>query len=369
MLFWIIAIALTIIALVAMVLPFGRKHAADQSRAALATALKAELAEIELDRGERFSDSAEADAARAEVARRLFALEREEQVSHTGGHVPGWAWSLLLIPVLAVPTYLYLGAPEYPDQPVAARLDLQPDPAMAGIEALVEKVERQLRATPDDALGWQVIAPVYVRLGRFEDASIAYANAVKYFNGPADKRSALLADHAELIISRANGAVPPGAKAILDEAIAADPENQKALFFNAIAIEQNGTPDEAKANWQALVDRFSGINPPWLEIARQRLGLPSVPAQPGPTAEDVAAAQDMAPEDRNEMINSMVARLAERLKAEPNDIAGWERLVRAYGVLNRLDDARQAVADANKAFAAGTPEAARIEALANELKL
>ena len=57
----------------------------------------------------------------------------------------------------------------------------------------------------------------------------------------------------------------------------------------------------------------------------------------GPTEEDVKAAQEMSPEDRQEMIESMVTQLAERLQENPNDLAGWTRLVRSDTILGKQD--------------------------------
>jgi cytochrome c-type biogenesis protein CcmH len=46
----------------------------------------------------------------------------------------------------------------------------------------------------------------------------------------------------------------------------------------------------------------------------------------------------------------MVAMLAARLKADPNDALAWVRLMRAYTVLGETEKAKQALADARKAF-------------------
>lgn len=69
----------------------------------------------------------------------------------------------------------------------------------------------------------------------------------------------------------------------------------------------------------------------------------------GPTQAQMKAAQDMAPEDRQAMIQSMVAQLAERLKENPDDIAGWTRLARSYTVMNQTGKAKDALAQALKA--------------------
>jgi cytochrome c-type biogenesis protein CcmH len=50
------------------------------------------------------------------------------------------------------------------------------------------------------------------------------------------------------------------------------------------------------------------------------------------------------------MIRSMVARLADRLKENGNDVEGWQRLLRAYMVLGERDKANAAAADAKRAL-------------------
>ena len=93
---------------------------------------------------------------------------------------------------------------------------------------------------------------------------------------------------------------------------------------------------------------------PWLPMVREALtrvaGGTSAATSPGPTAEDIATAGGMSKKDRGEMIRSMVARLADRLKEDGNDIEGWQRLLRAYMVLGERDKANAAAADAKRAL-------------------
>jgi cytochrome c-type biogenesis protein CcmH len=56
----------------------------------------------------------------------------------------------------------------------------------------------------------------------------------------------------------------------------------------------------------------------------------------------------MKPEDRAQMIRGMVDGLATRLQKNPDDVEGWLRLGRAYGVLEEPDKARDALGEAAK---------------------
>ena len=50
------------------------------------------------------------------------------------------------------------------------------------------------------------------------------------------------------------------------------------------------------------------------------------------------------------MVVGMVEGLAQRLKRNGKDLAGWQRLLKAYTVLGRRDDARAALAEARRNF-------------------
>jgi len=69
---------------------------------------------------------------------------------------------------------------------------------------------------------------------------------------------------------------------------------------------------------------------------------------PGPSAADMAAAGEMTPDERSEMIRGMVERLAARLEEAPNDIEGWKRLGNARRVLGELLEAEKAYGRALK---------------------
>jgi cytochrome c-type biogenesis protein CcmH len=51
----------------------------------------------------------------------------------------------------------------------------------------------------------------------------------------------------------------------------------------------------------------------------------------------------MRPEDRQQMIRTMVDGLAARLEQNPDDVAGWQRLARAWRVLGEKQKAEEAL--------------------------
>ncbi|MEX6634274.1 c-type cytochrome biogenesis protein CcmI [Hyphococcus lacteus] len=66
----------------------------------------------------------------------------------------------------------------------------------------------------------------------------------------------------------------------------------------------------------------------------------------GPSVEEMKAAQNLSPEDRNAMIEGMVEGLAARLETEPDDIEGWTMLARSYSVLGEFQKSANAYSQA-----------------------
>ena len=57
----------------------------------------------------------------------------------------------------------------------------------------------------------------------------------------------------------------------------------------------------------------------------------------GPSAEDIAAMENLSEEDRTAAIEGMVESLRARLESEPNDAQGWTRLLRSRKVLGQTE--------------------------------
>jgi cytochrome c-type biogenesis protein CcmH len=83
----------------------------------------------------------------------------------------------------------------------------------------------------------------------------------------------------------------------------------------------------------------------------------------------VAAAEKLSAEDRAKMIAQMVDGLAQRLRRDGGDLAGWQRLINAYVVLGREQEARKALAEARSKFPADETALAALAALAKSLGL
>ncbi len=367
---WLVFSLMTAAAIFAVLWPLSRRtplrHGSDIA------VYRDQLDEVSRDRAAGLIGEAEAEAARVEVSRRLIAaadaatteVPAPQAAARRRRRVTTVA-AFILLPTGAVLLYLALGSPQLPGQPLAARLQV-PDEANS-IASQIARVERHLEQTPDDGRGWEVIAPVYMRLGRFDDAVRAWRNAIR-LNGPSGAREA---EFGEAQVAAANGVVTAEAKAAFERALALDGQNVMARFYMGMAADQDGRRADADKIWR---DLLSSAPPgaPWIEVVRQAIArdTPGIAANapptqnaPGPSPADVDAARQMNAQDRDQMIRGMVARLADKLKADGNDVEGWERLLRAYMVLGERDKAHDAATDARKALGSDPDKLRRLDAV------
>ncbi len=358
MLQWILMAVMTAVASLAVLAPLGRRP--DNAEGSARSIYRDQLDELGRERAEGLIGESEAEAARIELSRRLLKADAAPVGAAGTGRksvIAVFLVAAVLLPAVALATYLQLGAPATPDQPLASRGSVAAD---ADIATLIGKVEQHLATDPEDGAGWELLGPVYLKLGRFDDAVRAYGNAVRIL-GPTADREALLG---EALTSQAGGLVTADAKAAFDRALALDPKNERAAFYEAVAAGQTGDKDVAVSAWTKLI-ASAPPGAPWLPVARAELAKIENPA-PGPDAAAIADAATKPPEEQQAMIAGMVDRLATRLDGAPEDPEGWARLFRAYMVLGRIDEANAALARARTALAAKPDLLAKVESAAAE---
>lgn len=319
--------------------------------------------------GRGLIDAGEAQAARNEISRRLLAAAGGEDeaarrpLAQRGRAGIGLALSLF-IAVLATGGYLVLGSPQLPGMALAERqarplAEQDPQMLLAGIEA-------HLQANPEDGRGWEVIAPYYLKIRRFEDAAAAYANALRLEGESAGRLSGL----GEALTQAEGGTVTADARDAFARALALEPSLVRPRFYLAMALEQQGQLTEAETAWRALL-ADAPEQAPWRPVVLQRLATISAElGRPeGENTQEAPAAATPSAGERQEMIDQMVARLAGRLAENGRDLDGWLRLIHSYGVLGRMADARQAVASARENFADDAEALARIDQAEKELSI
>jgi len=349
MILWSIFALMTIGAVAAVWWPLVRQRTSVRSGSDIAV-YRDQLEEIDRDEAASLIGGVEAEAARVEVSRRLIAAG-EIAKSASGVAAPGppgryrratLAAAIVLLPLGAGATYFSLGSPNLVPVSMSAATDGQSLPG--GIENTVAEVETYLESNPGNGRGWELLAPVYLRLGRFDDAVKARRNALEIF-GPDAAR---LGDLGEAMVLAANGVVTAEAKGLFERANAADPEDVMAQYYLGLSAKQNGRRDEAEKRWRALLSS-APEGAEWLPLVRNAL------ARIDEKSPSVVAARPSAavapPEHNGGAIEAMVERLAERLKKDGSDVPGWIQLVRSWRVLGKADKVKAAIADARTALA------------------
>ena len=375
MIFWIAVAVLAAAVTYAVTRPLGRARDVGTTGQSDLAVYKDQLQEIDSDRARGLLSDAEAEAARLEISRRVLRqadddkkLVAAEKAEPQRSLLPVFYAAWAAIPALSLALYMFYGAPGKPGQPLSERLAAKVDTAQTN--DLVAKVEARLREHPEDGKGWDVIAPIYMAQGNFEDAANAYATAMKYL-GETAKR---LEGFSVARIRASNDLVPEDAKKSLNRALELEPKHPEPRIWLGLGKEQEGNITGAVADYQSLLSA-AAPDAPWRNAVQKRLAAlqAKMPAEPGkvaaPASPDAAAVANMAPEARQQMINNMVEGLAERLKKDGNDLTGWLKLVRAYKVLGRNDDAASALSEARKQFASDEKSLSELNDLAKSLGL
>ncbi len=114
------------------------------------------------------------------------------------------------------------------------------------LEQSVATMRERVKASPDDANAWAMLAHSQEMLGNYADASASYARLVEL--RPKDPQ--VLADAADAL-ALANGRVLAGAPVqLIERSLALDPNNLKALSLAATAAFERKDPTAAIGYWQ-----------------------------------------------------------------------------------------------------------------------
>jgi cytochrome c-type biogenesis protein CcmH len=392
MVFWILVAGLVAAVTLAIIRPLARSDtersgAADNAEADIAV-YKDQLKEVASDEASGTLAAGDAESARSEIARRLLRTTTAAENASTPprGRYRFATWTSVVtsiaLPVASLALYLTYGTPGLPGDPLSARLTESAD--VQKPNDLVAKVEARLREHPEDGAGWSVIAPVYYAMGRYTDAATAYANAMKLVGETPER----LQGFANARIRTENGIVPEDARKALERILVLAPDKKEPRIWLALAKEQDGKIAEAAADYRKLIDE-APTDAPWRKVIEARLAsltpggekksatdngekstsAEAATAPPSSSAPNASAVAAMTPEERQAFITRMVDGLAARLKSDGSDSAGWLKLIRAYQVLGRRDDAMKALSDARTNLKGDQVGLARVEDLARELKL
>ncbi|MEM9045499.1 MAG: c-type cytochrome biogenesis protein CcmI [Pseudomonadota bacterium] len=362
-----------------VVWPMLRSQGEARARAEFDTELyRDQLTEIDRDLERGTVTDGEAQGAKAEISRRLLAAAREAKLSTGIGEAPRMSsgmvagMSMLAVPLVAAAFYLVNGLPGQPDVPFQARAqapaaqaphDGRPTQAQAEelapprentirpeqeeYAALVQRLEARIASTPNDARGLRLLATSYMQLERYGEAWRTFDQLIGVI-GIEHAEPDLFAQMAEGMILAAGGYVSPEAETMLGAALERDPKNFVARYYAGLSLSQNGMMPQAIQVWQDLRAEAPADAPwlPWLDdmlgraLEFQGRGMADLG---GPSSDEIAAANEMTPEERNMLVNDMVQRLEDRLRSEGGSAQEYAQLIASRTVLEEMDRAEDAL--------------------------
>ncbi|TFG87412.1 MAG: c-type cytochrome biogenesis protein CcmI [Hyphomicrobiales bacterium] len=362
-----LALATALVLVRPLIRPLAGRAGVETRDARDAQIYRDQLDEIERDQSRGTISAGEAQGARAEVSRRLINATGRDVAAKAVGPAPRRhsmimaATALVGAPALAVTIYLANGMPEQPDLPLAGRsaavasqterpsqaeaeAALVPGPAAPLTDELQEyaKLTQQLEAVvkqrPNDANGLEILATAYMRLGRYSEAWHTYERLLGIPGGDAE--AARYAAMAEAMVLATGGYVSPEAERVIGAALTRDRTLAVARYYAGLLMAQTGRINEAITIWEQLKADTPADSPSLTFLDGMLAEAKALrEGSPGPSAADIEAAGAMSPDDRQAMIEGMVARLEGRLTSEGGEVEEWHRLMNAYVQLDRPDDA------------------------------
>lgn len=361
---WLVIALLSVLALLPVLLPLLRppKGGGDEIQHDL-TVYADQLRELEREAADGEIGEKAASEARREIERRILRAADAGNPASAKSPTSSIALALgvgVLVPGIAVGLYLSLGAPKEIERRAAAA-DAAPE--LPDIGAATARLAKRLQSEPDDLNGWLLLGRSYRSLRRNAEAAQAFARAI----GLSGKDAAVHVAYGEALSAAADGMVIPAAKAAFEQALALQPGQTGARYYLGLRDWQAGRPQQTYRRWLALTADLPGGTPERVTVITQlralarelevdladdlpgyeeELATAAKRPAPGPTNEDVQAAGEMSPQERQAFVNTMVQRLAAKLADQPDDFDGWMRLGRAYQVLRQAEKSANAYARA-----------------------
>ncbi len=204
--------------------------------------------------GQRLTEPADDEADAAEAKERHQELTRSlpsdpsGRVASRGGGRPckrTAAVIAVILPVAAVGLYLQLGTMSMLDRPLEPASAAQSAQA-ARLEGMVEHLTAHLQRRPEDAEGWGLLGWIYLRLGRYGEASPAFAKAYELAGDEPD----VLVGYARALAAGGDLAGRPAE--LLTEALAIDPDHPRGRWLAGTAAFQRGDYRQALIHWRRL---------------------------------------------------------------------------------------------------------------------
>lgn len=255
---WVFAALMTATLILWLTQPLWRRSgAAGAERSAYDLAVyRDQLAELERDLARGLIGTGEAEAAKAEIARRMLAADKGGTASAPApARLPWPALAVAIaMPLLALGFYARVGQPTMPAMPASERptspANMPPEQQAQMIRGMVESLAARLAANPDDLPGWRRLARSYRVLGEMDKAREAAVQAARL--APEDVE--VLAELADLHApSGPEAELSPVLLDALQRMLKIQPDHVQALFFLGLQAMRGGDVATARELWERLL--------------------------------------------------------------------------------------------------------------------
>ena len=260
--FWLVSAIMVAIAL-AFVLPPLLERPNKKSTAAHGRDIKAaniavyqdQLKELDSDLKNGIVSAEQYEQDKADLERRLLedvSSRSERSVTKSSGKPSQSAAYIVAVavPVLAVAGYLLIGNQDASSAPQsAAPAATAGERSQQQIEANVAALAKRLEQSPNDVQGWTMLARSYLSVGKFDEASKAYAKLTELKADDADA----WADYA-IAVAMAQGQKLDGRPVeLIEKSLELDPKNLKALELAGNAAFEVKNYKRAIEYWERLM--------------------------------------------------------------------------------------------------------------------
>jgi len=124
------------------------------------------------------------------------------------------------------------------------------------MEDMIGKLNDRLRQQPEDPTGWAMLGRSYAHIGRHEDASRAFAEAVAQLQQRQEQVPAsLLLSYAQALAVTSGESYEGKPAALIKEALRQEPDNPNGLWLAGMMNFQNGEYAQALRYWKPLRER------------------------------------------------------------------------------------------------------------------
>jgi cytochrome c-type biogenesis protein CcmH len=252
--FWLLAALMTALALGFVLVPLLRPHARKGRSSAEVNleVLRSQRREIDADvAAGSLPRDARAEALDDLVGRAETDLALSEPFAAT---TQGRPWATAIVAAIAVPAIAFgmYGALGNPTATDTALTKAPSGMSEHDVVAMVDKLAEKVRARPDDAQGWGLLARSTAALGRFNESVEAYEHLSKLVPDDPD----VLADWADALGMAQGQSLAGRPREIIERLLKLDPSHRKGLALAGTAAMDAGDYASSARYWATLASQL-----------------------------------------------------------------------------------------------------------------